>query len=134
VKKLEAEAKRTLCLEEYRTRKMRQEMDMIVDMAWEVINFEYMIAAWRKDMDSVHFLSSLDTASTRMTATKGLEMEEVTVMLEGLWREEGQLEDNGIMMAELELDTYMVDLGLGMSNLSIKDKDTVMDMDILWEE
>ena len=45
-----------------------------------------------------------------------------------------KLEDKDITMAELELDNYMVDLGLGMSCLNIKDTPTLMDMDINWEE
>jgi hypothetical protein len=49
---LEAEAKKVLWLEEYRKRLMRNVLDLdMVDMAWEVIDFNYVIAAWRQDMD-----------------------------------------------------------------------------------
>jgi hypothetical protein len=75
---LEAEAKRKVWMELYRTKSMRQEVDRMVDMAWEVINFDYVIAAWRIDMD---------TATIRRGATTVLEVEEVTVMLESLWME-----------------------------------------------
>jgi hypothetical protein len=79
-------------------------------MDWEVINFDYTIDAWKKDMDVV---------STKRTQRKttGLELDKVTLQLEELWITERQLEenDNTITMTELEMDDLMVELAWALA-------------------
>ena len=80
----------------------------------------------------------MDVVSTKRTQRKttGLELDRVNLQLEKLWITERQLEegDNTIMMAELQMDDLMGNLGLGMSFLTIKDMPTLMEVDIGLEE
>ena len=89
-KKLEAEAKKVLWLDEYRKILMRKELDLVVDMAWEV-NFNYVIAALRQDMDVAYM-------RTQETATTTTEMDHLTLLLEELWMKDRRLKDPGIIL------------------------------------
>jgi hypothetical protein len=89
-KKLEAEAKKVLWLEEFRKRLMRKELDLVGDMAWEV-NFNYVIATWRQDMD-VAYMRTQETTSTTT------EMDHMTLLLEELWIKDRRLKDPGIIL------------------------------------
>jgi hypothetical protein len=83
---------------------MRNMLDLdMVDMAWEVINIDYMIADWRQDMD-------VEYMRTQETATTTTEMDHVTLLLGELWIKDRRLRDPDIMMAKLELDSIIADL------------------------
>ena len=72
---------------------MRNVLDLdMVDMAWEVINFDYVIADWRQDMD-------VEYMRTQETATTTTKMDHVTLLLEELWIKDRRLKDPDIMMA-----------------------------------